>query len=485
MDLREHNLEVLGMTNEQIEAEITVCRERIKEHIKSIGQVFVDMGMAQDPSAVKITIGPELECTQIAGYDAYLKRTAQILGEMDESQKKGKRPTFNINDKKGAYMPEAAHVGKLDAIYEAKAKRLGPHVRRTRVDPEPTFQPNTFSDPTPITNGNGRELMPDMVAASQIEFTAPALTPLGAAEWINKTMDMVVHGAPALGLRRVDFRAVPSQATSPNSIHLNSVIRVNTKNAFSKAEMEDNPDFKGQPSELLLCVGKAHLAYLKHSLFMFARAENDYERFSANVVSGPSFLGVSTRKEHGNYATAMFRGEGRTSERLNSLNPNKPDSGDMRFELRVPGSGAAGHPNKQAYPEQRILPYQMIEAYMHMLLQGALLWKRRALEKKHDLHVPDILESALHPGTLLLHDPQGTPLPDSKAEAVERFVSTPQVQEYWGERIDTMMRISNRIDEINERDTYPMSVQKGAHIGRLLTRKTNDNSEKQRSRADQ
>jgi len=469
-EIKNQNLKRLGLTSKQIDDEIARSKYNILKHMDTIAQIFVDMGYADSKEDVKLTIGPELECTEIAGLDSFIQRNTQIAQEVDEAIKRGDpHPSFNINDKKGAYMPPHAQVPALDKKY-ATVEALGPHIKRTHVEPEPTFGTNTFDD-TRMRKINGTlTMLPDLVAASQIEFSAPPHSPIGATEWLNKTMNSVVHGATSAGLKRIDFRAVPHHSTAPNSIHLNSVITVKGKNAFSKAEWENDPTQYGKPSKLLFYVGVAHKDYLKHSLFLFARSKNDYERFSSKEVSAPSYIGITQRKEHGNFATAMFRGEGRKTERLNSANPDRPDDGPMRFEFRAPCTGAAGHPNKDAYPEQRILPYQLMEAYLHMLEQGVRLWQIRCEEEKRLGHDIPVREDSLDPLTARLADPIFSELPDNREVALKRFLEDKTVQEYWGDRVKNMVLLSDRVDQINAADEHPSAQIRGPHVERLLTK---------------
>lgn len=462
---------------EVVAREIETSKAKIRGHRDAIAQIFVDLGYAKEPEDVKLTVGPELECTEIAGSTAFIERTKQLIAEVVASARKGDaNPTHDINDKKGAYMPLRAQIGALDALFagaglttaerEAESSAASApasnnrrqtkllNATRVAVEAEPAWGMNVWDEAKlPQRVHGGFEMEPEKVAASQIEFSSPPRTPEGAAAWLNAMMDKAVNGAKSIGLKRIDFRAVPHQQTAPNSIHLNSVITVKGKNAFSACEWNDKLEDFGKPSDLALCIGKAHIDYLKHSLFMFARGAHDYDRLRTDQVSGPTYFGMPTRKEHGRFGTAMFRGEKRQTERTNSTNPDKDDKGPMRFELRVPCPGAAGHPNKSAYPQQEALAYEMMEAYMHMLRKGVEMWKKRELARRKNEIPPQITEEQLHPDAIKEY------LYDDKADAIRHFTKSREVREYWGDRIKVVLALSEQQDKIyrKEFDPYPIS----------------------------
>jgi glutamine synthetase len=483
---KEENLKRLGMTEAEINDEITLSKQHIKQNIEKIQDAFVELGYVEEANKdkVKLTIGPELEFTFIAGNEAYKKRLRQILEEMELCEAEGKHQTHNINDKSASYMPISNDAKKLDARFSDPITKLAhqhPHanqIQRTSFGNEAAVKSNTFDEPLPLKDGMNKviDTKQDKVAASQVEITFPPYSPIGAAEALNVMMDKAINEVDTLGLKRIDFTAQPHTATAPNSIHLNSVITMNGVNTFSKKEWygRNNPKEAehikpGTPSDLLLCIGKEHIEYLKHSLFMFARAESDYKRFEREEVSGPSNIGVTENKQHGKRASAMFRGEGRKTERANSDAPDKPDQGPLRFELRIPCPGAAGHPNKSAYPEQKIFPYQMIEAYTDMLAKGTELWKQRQQARRNDQPVPEILEDALNPETLELIKPNQSILPHNKEIALSNFFKSTEAKEYWGKRMQTIQALSDRLDQINEADRNPSTQNRGAHVERLLT----------------
>lgn len=471
------NLKRLGMTEQDIDAEIAASKQHIKANIEQIQDAFVELGYvdAANKDKVKLTIGPELEFTLVAGVESYLKRGDQIKEEVLAAKDKGEHPSYHINDKAATYMPETANVKTLDKMISDPISQLVKNhgekastVMRTSVDAEPSVKPNMFHEDLAFKKGGMTvDTQVDLLASSQLEFSFPPYSAIGAAEALNIMMNKTIHAADKIGVKRADFTAIPNAETAVNSIHLNSVITVNGKNAFSKKEWEGGK--AGTPSDLLLCIGKEHIQYLKHSLFMFARAESDYERYKKEEVSGPTYYGVNKNKQHGQRASAMFRGEGKLTERVNSAYPDKPDQGPMRFELRVPSPGAAGHPNKDAYPEQRIMPYQMIEAYTDMLAKGVVRWKQRELDRKQNKHVDPLHEEDFFPDTLYLEDPSETYLPHSQEIALSNFRNSPEAKEYWGDRMKNLEVLSDRLNQINQEDRSPDTTVRGPHVERLLT----------------
>lgn len=441
-----------------VDDEINTSKHHILELQSKIAETFVELGYAKSNSDVNITIGPEVEITQVAGQKSWVNRVGQIRQDLEELD------GTNPNRKNDDYMPEPARVAELNKKFSARDKLNREGTSKVLVELEPRFRSEIFTDECLI---EGR-LFQEHGAFSQIEFTSPPRTPIGCAAWINKMLDIAVNsvnikdpdsGAGKYGLKRMDFTACPHKETSPNSIHLNSVISVGGKNAFSAREWEDNENL-GIPSDLLLCIGKAHMDYLKHSTFLFARAETDYQRFSREEVVGPTFIAVPKRKEHGAFSTAMFRGEGRKTERIDSAYPDKGDKYPMRFELRIPCPGAAGHPNKTAYPEQNALTYEMIEAYMQILYNGVQMWKEREQARRRGDAVESFKEEDFSP------DNEAGILPHNKEEAIKRFKESEAATNYWGDRVDTMLALSNQLDEINRADRNPHSGQKGSHVNR-------------------
>lgn len=537
------------ITPEEIAEEISTSRANIHTLEQEIGQVFVDLGYAEKPSDTKITVGPELEVTQVAGMDSWSRRTTQMQAQMDES-----RGTFNLNSKNDSYMPERAQIKTLNGEFGKSAKLGREPSGDVLVELEPTFRSNLGTWTRLRQPASGPEQYQTPCAFSQIEFTSPPRAAVGAAAWLNAIMDRSVNainqtdadGQRSYRLKALDFTACPHQETAPNSIHLNSVIRIqnakekkqeekaaqekqdidtlteeeknklltyhrkkiNCKNVLSAKEWSEwhknwetiqnkdkaappKPDVnattegepkqreenekteeippapsEGTPSDLLLCIGQEHMEYLRHSLFMFARAESDYPRFKRDELSGPTFIAIPDRKKHGEFCTAMFRGEHRKTERTNSAYPDKEDKGPMRFELRVPCPGAAGHPNKTAYPAQEALAYEMMEAYLHMLYKGVLRWKERELARQHGEAVEPLTEKMLAPTE------ESETLPKTHEEALSAMQASEEARSYWGEkRLALITRLSEQLDAINLADRNPYQGEKGAHVNRYETLK--------------
>ena len=446
-----------------VEKELTTSKARIEEHGQAIAGIFKQLGYADTPEDVKITIGPEIEVTEVAGKKSWKRRTAQIKQQMRQSED----GTFSLNSKDDSYMPKSAQIAHLNTEFAVSEKLGREKSNNVVVELEPTFKSNVGTRFRLRTGKNGNEQYQEPAAFSQIEFTSPPRSPLGCAAWISKMYDVASNaiatcnadGQRKYELKLLDCTATPHAETAPNSIHLNSVINVKGKNALSASEWEGASQL-GMPSDLLLCIGKAQMEYLKHSIFMFARAESDYNRFSREELSGPTFIAIPSRKKHGEFSTAMFRGEERKTERTNSAYPDKKDKGPLRFELRVPCPGAAGHPNKTAYPEQAVLPYEMLESYMHMLRQGVELWHDRELARRAGEKVEALKEKDFAPNL------ESLGLPASKKEALDLFLQSPAAKDYWGERIDTLLALSDQQDVINKADRNPYTREKGAHINR-------------------
>ncbi len=482
----------LRVTQEQAEREIALCKNNILAHQKAIGQIFVDLGYANEPDDVLITIGPEVEVTQVAGQEAWEKRRDIVSSEMQEGAPR-------INSKKDDYMPQDAQVTNLMKKYPLPSRHMDRNNRGRKVliEKEPDFCTNIADDAFVDKNNI---LQRQHVALSQIEFTFFPMLPIEVPRFINKIINQAIHDAadPEKGydLRRLETVALPTEQTSPNGIHLNCVIGVKTgqtdkygnpliKNAFSQQEWTGKGE-AGDVSDFALCVGKAHMEFLEHSLFMFARAESDYRRFAQDVVTGPSVLGMLPRKEHNNFGTAMFRGGKRKTERKNSDYKEKEDSGPLRFELRVPSPGAMGHPNKEAYPSQQAMTYEMIEAYMKLLHDGAKLWKKRELSRRRGGEPEKLTEQDLLPAPRLTDDDikrmshdeaflasqarKESLLCPLASVARKNFSTSPAARSYWGkERKNLIFDLSADLDEIEISDRHPEAGQnKGPHVNRLL-----------------
>lgn len=488
----------LSVSEEQAAAEIEISKQKIVEHKMAIANAFVELGYAKSPQDVGITIGPEIEVTQVAGQDSWSAHTKEMKIKI------AKEGRYDFNSKNDNYMPEPARAASLDKRfvfdkrfeYGLDATKETPSRNkkgRTSVELEPRFTGNLYTDSWIERDGDmvSREREPS--AYSQIEFTSYPHSPEGVAPWINAMLDKAVNGARGIGLKRIETTALPNAETSPNSIHLNAVIGItdpNTKefkNAFSQHEWTGGEAEEGQPSDLALCIGQSHLNFLKHSLVMFARSESDYKRFQQDVMVGPNIMGMLRRKELDNFGTAMFRGEKRETERKDSYAPTKPDKGPLRFELRVPSPGAVGHPNKTAYPAQKAMAYEMIEAYMKILADGVAMWKKREENRRRGKPVPEFNEEMLRPPP---HVPRASMLEsEESAEAYERrqqakiiadrpqalakFSKSKEARDYWGsDRIRIIMGLGRDLDEIERADRDEEAGRnKGPHVNRLSQNK--------------
>lgn len=371
--------------------------------------------------------------------------------------------------------------------------------KRARFEPEPTFNINVFADGQLIRQEDGTSaLFPTLRSGNQVEISYEPMTPNRIGNLLNKIMNRIVHGlsgnpeshgAKDVGLQRLDFRSVAHSECAPSSIHLNASLFVGDTNALSKRQWDFaeklraegkmphesptwnfNDEDMGKPSELALCIGQAQNEFLRDWQFLFARSKNDYLRYEENEPSGPSAIGVTNRKEHGNFGSAMFRGEGKQTERLTSSAPTKPDKGDFRFELRVPGVGAAGHPNKEAYHNQEALPHQMMEAYMLMLRKGVEKYVERIKARDRGEEVPPITEESLAPKYKDYDDGSGrmceTLLFDQKSKALSQFVRSDEARAYYGDRMPLLLLLSDRLDLINREDLNP-DREMGPHVPRL------------------
>lgn len=392
-------------------------------------------------------------------------------------------------------MPKEAWVDVLDKRFQAveklNVKGEKPHIQRVKLEKEVAYPRNIFTESHAfITADESIDTRPTSVAAYQIEFTSPPRHPLGIAPWLGKIFNKAIAQPEKIGLMRIDFRTQPNLTeTASNSIHLNMSIIADGKNLLDKREcttVNVVPEAveRGQisdASELALCIGKEHMEYLKHSLYMFARAENDYKRFDSDAKAGPSSISMPQRKENSGFGTAMFRGGNRQTERLTSNARKNRDKGAFRFEFRVPCLGAAGHPNREAYPAQEAMAWEMMEAYMLMLSKGVNRWKERVEARERGEKVEPLEEE------MLLPDPKDkekstwpASLKNSDA-AWEVFSENNEVTKDWSvkvknadgedvyqDRLPIIHALSQQLNQINALDYAPRTLEKGPHVARLL-----------------
>src|SRR5690606_12501581 len=115
-------------------------------------------------------------------------------------------------------------------------------------------------------------------------------------------------------------------------------------------------------------------AFLKDYVYMFAPTDSAFDRFNEHNF-GASFVGFGQRRERGKMPAAMIRGEGRECDRPD--NPiQRQDQGDLRVELRLPAVDCIGHPNKKAYQDQLMAPFDVTEAMVFMLYKGVKSWAK-------------------------------------------------------------------------------------------------------------
>jgi hypothetical protein len=198
---------------------------------------------------------------------------------------------------------------------------------------------------------------------------------------------------------------------------------------------------------------------MAHSTYIFARSSSDYVRFGEQQSAvGPSSLGIYPRKEQGRLGIGMIRGGGRLAQRSAGSRAHIGDQGPIRFELRIPCPGAAGHPNKSAYPSQRALPYEMIEAYTHILANGAAEWRGRELMRRQGVNPEKITENLL--------ETYPEKLPQSLSESLEGFLINPCAKTYWGKRVEILQALTHEMDALHNVDRSPYALVKGPHVPR-------------------
>lgn len=396
-------------------------KEAIDGIRRQIARTASVMGLAQ--ADLQQLVGNELEWIAVAGEEAYYARL-EILRQGGEGQ----------TVKGDTYMPEGARIETVQKKFTPSLKGV---TRTVSVVPEPTrtqfatiriLVPEPESDVTEHWAMHQRELvwdpLPPVIAPrvlfsiSQILIENPEEHELVRVDLSSKFGDAVysssihqhhsmtaymlallksdlfspeekltllhnpVHDVPqdilaALGSDPGSFEENLQQLSIQHIAELDGL----EVNLLSRSAFDANAEAT-EISEFGLCLGYMHNLFLGECMFIAAPAEQSYERFNDQKgVAAPHFIGTFPRKSLANMGSALFRGDGRISYGEYDTE-GKPDSGPLRFELRVMCPEAIGHPNKDAYPHQRAFPFEMQEGIEGMKAEAAEMFAYRVLMRR-------------------------------------------------------------------------------------------------------
>lgn len=356
-------------------------QNRIDALEEKINEILIRHGVVDQPVSIKI--GSELEFYNVAGPESFTKRTRQLAKANDASDG-GERFEAALA-KDDSFMPKKAQQPYLSSAFKT-GFRQAQHVD---VHSEPGYNAQIATERNFSKDGRTEEI--NRIAIFQHEIVSPPRDIKGLAPWLSAIAQRVIDKAPDYDLKRSQFTTTLHDMSS-SSLHFH--ISMNgSKNGkeFNLLSRDAFPEDKGKrkadpkaPSQLALHTAQAINDFLKDYVYIFAPVEEAYERFRDQQFVGTSFIGFGPRKERFNMGSAIFRGEGREVFRAEDT-AGKPDAGPLRIELRVPDVSSMGHPNKRAYPEQMMAPYDVTEAMMFMLYKGVENWahdREAALQNK-------------------------------------------------------------------------------------------------------
>lgn len=411
---------------------------RIEEHLRAAGELREDEKLV-------IKIGPEIEFTDVAGEEAYRARltelvqaTGSTLTQKHESYmplfstRKATQKWFRDGNWKGKAPGETLNEKGEWEEYEGRGSTV------IRVDLEPSgLRDNTIR--RGVLSPEGAITEPALEAANQKELVAPPFHPLGVARWFNKILPLFDEFAPERGLKRSFVGSQYSPETEYNGLHLNiSLIAVNTQTQKSRNVLEGTgpADENGvKPlSPFAFAVAESINTGLKEMFLLYAPVNRCWQRFSSGLCT-PTFIGFTPHKlaEGG---SAIFRGGGRRGERPE--NPlGGPDMNTLRVELRLPCVESLGHPDKKMHPDQKEIPFALIEGTLSMFARAA---EHVAHPEKNILH-PPATEEELYTSN--------SPLPRSHGAAKSAFKHSAFAQETFGkDRVQKLMELYNEFEKL-------------------------------------
>ena len=392
-----------------IEERIQLSEANIKAYQDTIANLLVKSGIAERTQDVKIQIGPELEFYTVGGKASYLKRLLQLV-----QQALGQE----IPAKDDGFMPKKGRAEKLNKAFDGKVGD------RVHIDKEPAEQTQIALERTVNTKGNTKK---NPIAFFQAEVVSPPRSPIGVARWFEQIGQVLIDNAQKYGLKRVEIVPRIHEESSTSGIHLNFSISVRKNgewiNLFTRDNFEEEKEQYGEDSKAIskLAIAVAYKVnkFLKDGgLLIFAPTKDEYDRRFNYSIVGPKNIGVEPRKKRGGFTTLMPRGNG-----IPASSDGTPDSGEHRIEARMVGVTAMGHPNKEAYPSQRVAPYEMIEALMYAIAKG----------------VKAYVDNEKYPKTQENLYNKKHPIPLTVQEAEENFRNSEAVKEIFGDRVEDII----------------------------------------------
>lgn len=397
-----HSADIVSLIRESL-GRTESCEQEMSDILRDLG--VLDTGLIT-------RIGSELEFYTIAGEKSFKRRLRQIYQASIPPESEQVFESALAKD--DSYMPAKARSDSLTRAFNTGFE--GAH--HVIVDKEPAYKLGIATERG--FSLDGKEEFIQNIALFQHEIVSPPRRLRGLPIWLNVIGQRIIDDAPNYDLQRAEVVTTLHEMSSC-SLHLHiSLTGQREGKEINLMSRDSFPEEKGKrkndpsaPSQLALHVANAINEFLNDYIYLFAPTEDAYVRFSDKQYVGTSFIGFRARKERFNMGSAMFRGGGRETYREED-SKGTPDKGPLRIELRVPDVGSIGHPNKRAYPEQMLAPFDVAEALAYMLKKGIDSYRRSVIQRKVEgrTHRP-LTEDALYEK---VYD-----LPRSPGEAAERM----------------------------------------------------------------
>lgn len=379
---------------EGLEKYIRGCDRRISDFEVQLQKMAERWGFSE----IRVRIGTELEIYLVAGAASYRRRASQVL-KAERHANKVRKNALKSGDKRidadaifsaafeealgkvDSYMPKRAQIESLNKMFR-DAVRLE-HAKVVRVDAEPAYK--TAHEIERRFSADGKTEYSDPIALFQAELVSPPRTPRGLPLYLAAIGQRIIDSPGRFGLtEKSGFKRAEIVTDlydmSCSSLHMHvSVMGRRDGEWFSLMERDSFPEERGtrsrdrtQLSQLGLHIAGAFNDFLRDHVYIFAPTTDAYQRFSPKHFVGTTHIGFSRRKSRLDMGSAMFRGAGRHVFREEDKR-GSPDSDHepQRIELRIPDVGCIGHPNKRAYPDQLTACYDVVEAIMHGVCNGA------------------------------------------------------------------------------------------------------------------
>ncbi len=419
---------------------------RITEHEAKITEILCNLGITDRRPDIRV--GSELEFYTIAGEKSFKRRLRQIA---DASKPPESEQTFEASlAKDDSYMPRKARSDKLSSAFYTGIQ----HANHVTIDREPAYKLGIATERR--FSLDGREDVIQNIALFQHEVVSPPRRLPSLPVWLATIGQRIIDEAHQYDLQRAEIVTTLHEMSSC-SLHFHislqgclkgKSINLMARDGFAKEKGRRKSD-PGIPSQLALHIADAVNDFLKDYIYLFAPTEDAYVRFSDKQYVGTSFIGFRERKERFNMGSAMFRGGGRETFREEDTS-GQPDGGPLRIELRVPDVGAIGHPNKRAYPEQILAPFDIAEALAYMVRKGVESYSKSISEREvHGRNHPPLTEEALYQ--------KNYDLPRSPGEAAERMRQAQKSGEgfFTPKRLERVIQRGLRQQDINALDKKP------------------------------